>query len=614
MATRFRTAVLCVHGIGSQRPLETVRGIVNAVWFDSDDHPTGSERSRAAQLNAGTTAEASSGHQKRIWTHPESGGDDIDLQVMTTNEVRETSDQRSVDFHELYWAHLMSETRAVAVLLWLMELVRKGPHLNPGMAALWWSGAVFMCLLFASVTLLVLRGIELFAQLGGEPQIVLLAPLIVLCGVAGYSALFAGLVRAFKLAVPLAVIAAVLALVTYLGINCISLAQFTNAFSAPVASVLVAGVVMGTRGLRVAFLLYLFSLTIWIGYWFCLDGFTFQLSDKWGPGFLPWGLTENWSIVIACMTIVLYLALNALFLQSYLGDAARYFRNSPGNVMVRRQTRKLAVDTLTALHESGLYDRIVVVAHSQGTVVAYDMLRAYFSQISNDLPEPALLGPAVAAVDSAAVDPFKTIPDAQKSELRRNARAIVAKIAEIAGTAMMQARAKESLSMPSAPASPKSWLVTDFVTLGSPLTHAHYLMCQGNTYEKLKLDFERRVDEREFPTAPPRRLDQDGLLTFFNPRSKRREFHHGALFGLTRWTNLYFPRHQLFWGDAVGGAVASVFGGLIDDNKVSTSAPPRDSLFTHNTYWDTKRTGGRAAPHIVALRAAIDLADRDKPA
>jgi hypothetical protein len=34
--------------------------------------------------------------------------------------------------------------------------------------------------------------------------------------------------------------------------------------------------------------------------------------------------------------VALYLALYAVFLQPYLGDAARYFRNSPGNVAVRR--------------------------------------------------------------------------------------------------------------------------------------------------------------------------------------------------------------------------------------------------------------------------------------
>src|SRR5689334_5649361 len=89
-----RTAVLVVHGMGSQRPLDTVRGVVNSVWLRGDTSGTG---------------------ERRIWTHPErSGVDDIDLPVITTNFLK--GSRRRFDFHELYWAHLMSETRAVAVL------------------------------------------------------------------------------------------------------------------------------------------------------------------------------------------------------------------------------------------------------------------------------------------------------------------------------------------------------------------------------------------------------------------------------------------------------------------------------------------------------------------
>ena len=52
----------------------------------------------------------------------------------------------------------------------------------------------------------------------------------------------------------------------------------------------------------------------------------------------------------------------------------------------------------------------------------------------------------------------------------------------------------------------RSWLVTDFVTLGSPLAHAYYLMCNGKTEYELKQDFNRRVREFEFPKCPPPRL------------------------------------------------------------------------------------------------------------
>lgn len=153
---------------------------------------------------------------------------------------------------------------------------------------------------------------------------------------------------------------------------------------------------------------------------------------------------------------------------------------------------------------------------------------------------------------------------------------------------------------------PKPWLVTDFLTLGSPLTHAHYLMCNGLSKEELKNDFARRVSEREFPVCPPAQDNGDHRLTFSNEKSERR-FHHGALFGLTRWTNLYFP-----WGDAVGGplAGADLFRDGVRDVKVSTWLDGKTALFTHTAYWNTKVGDGRQGPHIEALRAAINLEDR----
>jgi hypothetical protein len=135
-------------------------------------------------------------------------------------------------------------------------------------------------------------------------------------------------------------------------------------------------------------------------------------------------------------------------------------------------------------------------------------------------------------------------------------------------------------------------------------------MCLGGTQEDLQKDFIRRVSEREFPTCPPKRLDDDGLLSFHNPKTNQREVHHGALFGLTRWTNIYFPMEQIFWGDAIGGAVAPVFGSHIVDLPVSTRIAGGADFFSHTAYWDIGRQPDcRNAPHIQTLRKAIDLAD-----
>jgi hypothetical protein len=83
-------------------------------------------------------------------------------------------------------------------------------------------------------------------------------------------------------------------------------------------------------------------------------------------------------------------------------------------------------------------------------------------------------------------------------------------------------------------------------------------MCNGKTETKLIEDFRRRVEQREFPVCPPEKQDDDGILSFTDA-DDRKEFHHAALFGLTRWTNLYFPRVQMFWGDAVGGPLRDIF-------------------------------------------------------
>jgi hypothetical protein len=149
-----RTAMLVVHGMGKQRPLETVRGIVDAVWSTNGEE--------AVSPN-------------KIWIVPERLGIDIDLSVITTSNVPGTN--RRVDFHELYWSHLMSETRTIAVLLWLFELARKGPSFK-NMNELWWSVAIFLELIIFSVTLLTLLIIERVAEINDSPQSIVVAPVI----------------------------------------------------------------------------------------------------------------------------------------------------------------------------------------------------------------------------------------------------------------------------------------------------------------------------------------------------------------------------------------------------------------------------------------------------
>ena len=56
----------------------------------------------------------------------------------------------------------------------------------------------------------------------------------------------------------------------------------------------------------------------------------------------------------------------------------------------------------------------------------------------------------------------------------------------------------------------------------------------------------------------------------FPPDAVQRVPHHAAVFGPTRWTNLYFPSKLLLWGDLVGGELRSIFGPGVRDIPVST--------------------------------------------
>jgi hypothetical protein len=610
-----RTAVLVVHGMGSQRALDTVRGVVNAVWLDKDEEPGPDD--------------------KRFWLHPERKQNDLDLSVITTSEVEETPDKRSVDFHELYWAHLMSETRAVAVLLWLFELVRKGPRLKPGMRALWWGATIFLCLLVQSVVLLVLHGVLLllgnpplisdaqipFATIRQssvllldhfyhEPEALLLAPFFVLFMAASYAAVFSALRGAWKITTASAALTAASGLFFYWGINNGTLGWFTSLFLPIIVSLCVAGIAMGGWGVfamiathisaSLFFGLYMQSryLINWVPSSPDISTHIWTpFQTVWNQGWIFWSLNERYSAVIAFAIIFIYIAVYALFLQPFLGDAARYFRASPGNVLVRREIRRQSVETLDTLHKWGTYDRIIVVAHSLGTVVAYDMLRAYFSRVNNSLPDESLLKPQFSQIDTH--DPEHPSGAIGGREAFRTAgRELIRKIAALTVNSPNPLDRKRP-----------TWLVTDFVTLGSPLTHAYYLMCDGKTEAVLVDDFNRRVKQREFPVCPPKKQDPDGVLSFANKVSGKTEFHHAAMFGLTRWTNLYFPRVQLFWGDAVGGPLKDIFGRYIKDIPVSTVASRAAAFFTHTAYWKVSPSMGRDAPQIVALRREVNLED-----
>ena len=295
---------------------------------------------------------------------------------------------------------------------------------------------------------------------------------------------------------------------------------------------------------------------------------------------LPWGL----AVVLGALWIMI---------RAYAGDAAVYLSPHPRTVESRNRIRSTALTLLDRLHASGRYERIQVVGHSLGGIIGYDMLtyawqRACDRQrkaIAGRAPgDPLPVGEALQHAESVARD--MVTPDVGKP------RPSVEQW-ENATIALRGEQQLEGLN----------WLVTDFVTLGSPHAHGDLLLA-GN-----RADFNRRVAESELPIAPP--LLEIGRYFSFAVYPKAigvgpngRVLHHAACFAVIRWTNLYFPCRWLVWGDAVGGAVQPLFGPGVRDVPVATRR--WNGFLAHTHYWTLdKRDEGKRGNPLTALRSTL---------
>jgi len=289
------------------------------------------------------------------------------------------------------------------------------------------------------------------------------------------------------------------------------------------------------------------------------------------------------------------------FLLTHVADAARYLDPAPANVPCRQQIRSAGVDLLKELHNRGRYNRIVVVGHSLGSVIGYDILYHCWADVhdrhaSPETPKHDALKTLEAMARAQRKDPAAgrdAIPGAQRAygfELMENGN---------------------------------PWLVTDFITLGSPLAHAELLLARDPA------DFAMRQQQRELPTCLP--YLEGGKVFSYKDRYKVetgegenavkqeriiRVPHHAALFAPVRWTNLYFPSRLFLDGDIIGGPLADTtspatrrFGPAIRDVQVKTRA--FFGLFSHTRYWrEHKADAALENAPVPTLRAALALDDK----
>ena len=302
---------------------------------------------------------------------------------------------------------------------------------------------------------------------------------------------------------------------------------------------------------------------------------------------------------------------------AYLGDAARYLSPNPQNVMVREQIRADGVDLLRALHNQGDYERIIVVGHSLGSVIAYDIVGYLWHEYHDQLTQ---LNPSnrELAARYANREPLQPVV---KEALPAAGALLDGSLGSLMNFRQQQAEAfveQRGLGNP--------WRITDLVTVGSPMAHASLLLGRSVS------DFQQRMERREAPACPP---TPDALGYGYNARQPlmlgQKPFtphylHHAAAFAVTRWTNLYFPAPFGVFGDIVGGPVKPVMGGGVLDLPVTVGNGKgwlARSWLSHTHYWSERGgtqgylsalgkdeqaiTQGPRPSATEALRWAIDL-------
>jgi hypothetical protein len=308
-----------------------------------------------------------------------------------------------------------------------------------------------------------------------------------------------------------------------------------------------------------------------------------------GPSFLPAAIAAA-AVPVAAVAGTVWTLLKKGVLVDFVGDAARYLQPRPDNIARRQAIREAGVDLIEALHEGGRYDRIVLFGHSLGSVIAFDILTFAWIRLGHRRV-------ALSETNSAGLLRLE-------QSLSRPAAPIAGETAETATPQTLQHLAWEEYRR-----NGFRWLITDFVTAGSPLTHAELLLALDRSTK-----FTDLKEQRVFPSCPPVTELHDGepaRVRFTYEKPYRDPVtggaksvvvpHHAAPFAVTRWTNLFFPFSGLLRGDPIGGPVAPMFGDWVVDEPLTH--PGTGVLgFAHASYWSRAATSGRPVRNAQEVR------------
>ncbi len=267
-------------------------------------------------------------------------------------------------------------------------------------------------------------------------------------------------------------------------------------------------------------------------------------------------------IVVLIFYKLLYPMMKTIFSNTILqsiGDVVKYTVPSPKNINVRNTIRQKGLDMLIKLHEAKnsdgdyIYNDIILVGHSLGSIVCYDLLTFLFPKYNTSSIPKSKYNQDVVTEFVSAMGSEMPVKDYQEWQRK----------------VVLYYRKFEM-----------KWRISDFITVGSPLTHVSMLLAKDLN------EVRRRQEIREFPTCPPITDLRDKHKYFYEYGDQKfLTPHHAALFAFTRWTNIYFKN------DYIGGKLSSLFGHGIKDYEMEAESSVMTKIIpfaSHSSYWDKK--------------------------
>ena len=609
MSVLPRTAVVVVHGIGEQRPLDTIRQFVGrgdgkgglleqqdaGHVFVNPDHISG--RTYARRLSFDHT------HRVR-----ENGVPPV---VAKNIEDLRTTYARTTHFYEYYWAYRFRDTAWRHLPPILSRIVRSKRHelaartMSGGAGLLSKAARLVIVILAAAFAVCVAVAVSYAASEADPPGWFALLPQLVsdrsLISVSATLAVVL-LIVTLSLALTMGVLTTVR---TMLGLPVVAIAGAIAGYLVAASTsrdyAVLSAAAVGL--LTLPFLIYPFRLSVWFSVGSALLGIVAMAVIFESNQSAVLDLKDLARVALGLSAAVLPALAGGFALRS-VGDASRYLSESPENVGEREEVRRGLMNLLEGLHEKSepvtgrpLYERIVVVGHSLGSVIAYDAVTQLWASRNQSFVLPDH------DADDERFPLAKLMHDLEEAAkpLREatctaDQRTTWWSLQQSLATAMRTQLAWKDDGLWKQPG---RWIISDLVTVGSPLTYAEVLLADGIN------DLKAKCTDRLLLTCPPVEQrtapakDKYPLrYRAWRGKSYVTKLHHATCFAPTQWTNLYFKH------DLVGGPLAARFGNGVRDISFSGYG---SNLFwflrryPHSSYW-----GGTGDGQQAGVKEAVD--------